>query len=185
MDPAVFLDRDGVIIENRDNYVRSWADVEIYPQALAALARLSASRFKIILITNQSAVGRGIISLETAEAINLRLIQEIELAGGRVDGIFMCPHSPSDGCLCRKPLPGLFFQAANALEVDLSTSYLIGDAITDIQAGQAAGVCQAILVRTGRGAKQASLPETSYLQPFLTCDSLEEALDCLLSTDKT
>jgi histidinol-phosphate phosphatase family protein len=155
--------------------------VEIYPQALSALARLSASSFKIILVTNQSAVGRGIISLEAAEAINRQLVDEIERSGGRVDGIFMCPHAPSDGCQCRKPLPGLLIQAANLLHLDLSASYLIGDAITDIQAGQAAGVRQAILVRTGRGHSQASLPETSLLKPFLICNSLEEALDCFLT----
>jgi D-glycero-D-manno-heptose 1,7-bisphosphate phosphatase len=181
MHPAVFLDRDGVIIENRDAYVRSWADVEIYPQALSALARLSTSRFKIIIVTNQSAVGRGIISLEAAEAINRQLVHEIERTGGRVDGVFMCPHAPSDGCQCRKPLPGLLIQAANVLQLDLTASYLIGDAITDIQAGQAAGVHQAILVHTGRGYSQASHPKTSLLKPFLTCNSLEEALNCLLT----
>lgn len=181
--PAIFLDRDGVIIENRDAYVRAWADVEIYPQALAALARLSATRFKIVIVTNQSAVGRGIITLDEAHAINRRLTAEIERAGGRVDGIFMCPHAPADDCLCRKPQPGLLTQAAAELGLDLSRSYLIGDAITDIQAGQAAGVYQAILVRTGRGAVQAALAQTVLLKPFLTCNTLDEALDWIFSRE--
>src|SRR4030067_60755 len=101
--PAIFLDRDGVLIENRSSYVLRWEDVEIYPQALAALAQASSSSYKIILITNQSAVGRAIIELETALEINLRLVQKIEETGGRIDGVFMCPHKPEDHCECRKP----------------------------------------------------------------------------------
>jgi D-glycero-D-manno-heptose 1,7-bisphosphate phosphatase len=107
MEPAIFLDRDGVIIENRPSYVRSWADVVILPLALEAMARIHASPFKIVIVTNQSAVGRGLLGLEEAWAINHHLQQVIEESGGRVDGLFMCPHSPEDHCNCRKPKPGL------------------------------------------------------------------------------
>lgn len=177
MYPALFLDRDGVIIENRLNYIRSWSDVSIYPQAIEALRRIRPSAYKIVIITNQSAVGRGIISLQTAHGINIRLKKEIESAGGRIDGVFMCPHAPKDNCNCRKPEPGLILEAAASLSLDLKRSILIGDALSDIIAGQAAGIEQNVLVLTGRGAAQSSLPKTSQIPPFLTFDTLAEALE--------
>ncbi len=173
---AIFLDRDGVIIENRDAYVRSWADVEFLPGSFEALARLSASLYKIIVVTNQSAVGRNIISIQTAEDINRRVIAEIEKHGGRIDGVFMCPHAPDAGCTCRKPQPGLLLQAAAALGIDLSTSIMVGDAVSDLAAGQSAGIRRNFLVRTGRGAAQALRPEIARLQYFTICDSLADVV---------
>ncbi|NLG71704.1 MAG: HAD-IIIA family hydrolase [Chloroflexi bacterium] len=180
MHPAIFLDRDGVIIENRPAYVRSWEDVEIFPQALTALARVCKSPYKIVIVTNQSGVGRGLIQMETAEEINRRLVREIEKAGGRIDAVLMCPHAPEDRCGCRKPLPGLFFQAARQLQIDLSRSVMIGDAVSDLQAGKAAGIPRRFLVRTGRGAIQENLPEIAAAGPFTPCDTLEEALSRIL-----
>ena len=166
LQPAIFLDRDGVIIENRANYVRSWADVTIFEPAVAALARIRHAPYKIIIVTNQSAVGRGIISLETAWAINDRLVQEIEKRNGRVDAVYMCPHAPTDNCHCRKPQPGLLLQAAADHQIDLTRSWMIGDALTDLQAGRAAGVAEVVLLQTGRGATQENLPEAEALRPF-------------------
>ena len=180
MYPAIFLDRDGVIIENRPSYVRSWSDVELYPQALTALARLKDSPYKIVLVTNQSAIGRGLISVEDAEAINQRLLGIIEAAGGRIDGIFMCPHTPQDDCDCRKPQPGLLLQAAEQLSLDMSRSILIGDALSDLKAGMAAGVQKVAIVRTGRGLQQLQSPEAAALQPFLIYNTLAEALEDLV-----
>jgi D-glycero-D-manno-heptose 1,7-bisphosphate phosphatase len=178
--PAIFLDRDGVIIENRSDYVRSWEDVHVFPQALEALANASASPYKIVFVTNQSAVGRGLMSLATAEAINCRLKALIEDAGGRVDGIFLCPHAPEAACDCRKPKPGLLLQAAQALDLDLARSVMIGDALTDLMAGQAAGVRRLALVRSGRGADQDRLPKPESLKQYQTYDSLTSALEDIL-----
>jgi D-glycero-D-manno-heptose 1,7-bisphosphate phosphatase len=177
MQPALFLDRDGVIIENRENYVRSWEDVSFFPQALQALALASPTEFRIVIVTNQSAVGRGIISIDQALDINHKIVNEIERYGGRIDGIFMCPHAPQAGCDCRKPKPGLLFQAAEALSLDLQKSIMIGDALTDLAAGQAAGIPIRVLVMTGRGASQAQLPEVRDLEPFLTYRTLADALN--------
>lgn len=177
--PAIFLDRDGVIIENRSDYVRSWADVAIYPQALSVLARMRELPYKIVIVTNQSVVGRGGISLGTAEGINERLVAEIARAGGRVDGVFMCPHAPQDGCECRKPRPGLFLQAAQKLTIDLSSSWMIGDALTDVMAGRAAGVDCSALVLTGRGKAQMERSEASRMRPFPVYDDLSAALSRL------
>ena len=174
--PALFLDRDGVFIENRANYVRSWADVEFFPQALAALAQIRDIPYKIIVVTNQSAVGRGILSLETAVALNERILGVVLQAGGRIDASYLCPAKPGTGDPCRKPRPGMLLQAAQEHQIELSQSYMIGDALTDIQAGQAAGVKQAILLLTGRGAVQAQLPLAQELPPFATLPTLADTL---------
>lgn len=181
MNPAVFLDRDGVIIRNRENYVRGWKDVEFLPSSLQALKQLSQTSYKIIIVTNQSAIGRGIITMEQAETVNQRIIEEISDAGGRVDGLFICPHTPDDHCFCRKPLPGLILQAAEALSIDLPSSAMIGDALTDIQAGSVAGIKTLILVKTGRGQKQFRKPQTLLNPPFIITDHLLSAINIILS----
>lgn len=177
MFPAIFLDRDGVVIENLPDYVRRWDQVEIYPQALQALARLNHSPYRIVLVTNQAGIGKGLIHPEDAGEINRRLCQAVEAAGGRIDGIYVCPHTPEAGCECRKPRPGLVLQAAGELDLDLKRSILIGDAMTDLQAGQAAGVGRVALVRTGRGAAQAAQALAASLPVF---EDLDEALRRLL-----
>lgn len=179
MDAALFLDRDGVIIENRADYVRSWSDVKFLPRSLQALVRIRDHPRRIVIVTNQSAVGRGLLRLEDAEAINARLVKTIQEAGGRIDGVFMCPHSPEQNCTCRKPRPGLLVEAAENLGLDLSRSILIGDALSDIQAGQAAGIPTNVLVLTGRGAEQHTLSEADHLLPFQVFSDLSSALDAL------
>jgi D-glycero-D-manno-heptose 1,7-bisphosphate phosphatase len=181
MFPAIFLDRDGVIVENRVDYILSWKDIEIFPQALHALSRIETSQYKIIIITNQSAIGRGVLTQAAADEINERLLAEIRAAGGRVDGIFLCPHSPADHCSCRKPLPGLILQAAEKLTVDLSKSIMIGDAITDLRAGIAAGIKTLAIVKTGRGAAQIKfLSKESDLSNAYVFNDLSEAISMLL-----
>ena len=177
MDPAIFLDRDGVIIKNRNSYVRDWAHVCFYKRSLDAILKLSSTSYKIVLVTNQSAVGRGLISISTADEINRRIVDQIKKSGGRIDGVFMCPHQPDDMCFCRKPQPGLLFEAAKALSIDLKRSILIGDAISDIQAGQNAGIERTILVLTGRGRMQLTQPAVRNLQPFDVFQSLSHAVN--------
>ncbi len=154
MRPAVFLDRDGVINENRPGYVKNWAEVRILPGALAALRALARLDRPIVVISNQSAIGRGLTTAEAVDDIHERLAREVETAGGRIDAFYYCPHTPDEGCSCRKPAPGLLLQAAQELDLDLARSYLVGDAVGDIQAALAVG-CSPILVKTGLG--QAAL----------------------------
>ena len=177
--PALFLDRDGVIIENRQDYVRSWSDVVIYPQALSALEKIKPSRRKIFIVTNQSVVGRGLISQNVASEINERLINEIQSSGGRIDGVFMCPHAPQENCRCRKPEPGLLLDAAAEHSIDLDNSILVGDALTDILAGKNAGINKNVLVRTGRGIDQSSLPSATQISGLLIYENLYDALEDL------
>ena len=176
--PAVFLDQDGVINQNRADYVKSWSEVEFLPTAFDALRRLAGTDFAIVLVTNQSAVGRGIVSRESARSINRQIVETVRSQGGRVDGSYLCPHHPDDNCECRKPRPGMLLQAADELGLDLGQSYFIGDAITDMQAADAAGV-QGILVLTGRGQSQAS--EASTPLPWPIASDLESAIDYVLN----
>jgi D-glycero-D-manno-heptose 1,7-bisphosphate phosphatase len=180
MTAAIFLDRDGVINENRHDYVKAWDEVRFLPGSLAALARLAATPFLLVLISNQSPIGRGILTTEQVETINRRLVAEIEAHGGRIDGVYFCPHRPGDGCECRKPRPGLLLQAARDLELDLDCSYLVGDAVSDVEAAMAAG-CRPILVLTGRGAEQQPrLRQQGYGHVPVVRD-LAEAVDLILA----
>lgn len=174
--PAIFLDRDGVIIENRDAYVRSWADVEIFEQAIETVVALQPLPYHIVIVTNQSAVGRGIISLAQAVGINDRLVEIIHNRGGRIDKVYICPHSPAAGCDCRKPKPGMLLTAAQELDIDLAESIMIGDALTDLEAGIQAGVKDTILLATGRGSVQAALPQAEKYSSSLRFPDLTAAI---------
>lgn len=177
MFPAIFLDRDGVVIENRADYVREWSHVTILPNAIDALSGFHLEGFKVIIVTNQSAVGRGMLNLQDAQRINERLVKTIKELGGWVDGVFMCPHKPEDNCVCRKPQPGLLLQAARESSIDLGTSWMVGDAWTDLLAGQAAGVAGTIMVRTGRGASQLDQTQPNEIRPFVICDDIFDAFN--------
>jgi D-glycero-D-manno-heptose 1,7-bisphosphate phosphatase len=155
MQKAIFLDRDGVIIHNRSFYVRTWNDVKIYPYSFAAIALLAKLPHKIFMLTNQSAIGRGLVDIQTAIQINERLVMEIQANGGRIDRVYVCPHAPGELCTCRKPNPGLIFQAKADFDLDLKDSWLVGDALSDLQAGLNGGVKNLMLVQTGRGKKQS------------------------------
>lgn len=183
MRSAVFLDRDGVLIENRPSYVRNWAEVAWIPGALNALVRLAATPWAVVLVTNQSCVGRGLLTLEEAESINDKLAWVVRAAGGRIDGIYMCPHEPSAGCDCRKPRSGLLLAAARDLDIDLRSSFMVGDAVTDAVAADGAGV-RPILVLTGRGAEQAKKLGGGGPCPDRIVRDVDEAVDYVLSRDE-
>lgn len=175
---AIFLDRDGVINHDRPGFVKSWAEFEFLPGVLDALRLLAATPYAIVVITNQSAVGRGLLTLQTLDEIHARMLQVIRAAGGRVDAIYYCPHHPDAGCLCRKPRPGLLLQAARDLDLDLSRCWLIGDSPRDLRSAAAAGV-QAILVRTGHGEAALCLITSSLPAIFVAAD-LREAVEHIL-----
>jgi D-glycero-D-manno-heptose 1,7-bisphosphate phosphatase len=179
MYPAIFLDRDGVLIENRSDYVRDWSHVKIIPEAIHALCLAAVRHFKIVIVTNQSAVGRGLLPHAHAEEINRRLVNLIRHQGGQVDGVYMCIHKPDDDCICRKPRPGLLLQAARELSLDLERSWMIGDAWSDVQAGQRAGVRHTILLKTGRGTEQLLQPSPEELAGHLIFDNLPLAFDAI------
>jgi len=150
---AIFLDRDGTLNVERADYVKSIAELVLLPGALAALKALSALAVPIILVTNQSVIGRGIVDQATVDAIHAHLRTQARASGGRIDAIYVCPHHPDAHCHCRKPQPGLLLAAAADFQLDLTRCIFVGDSLTDYAAAQAAG-CQPVLVRTGRQAQQ-------------------------------
>jgi D-glycero-D-manno-heptose 1,7-bisphosphate phosphatase len=145
---AILLDRDGTINVERVDYVKTIDELVLLAGALDALATLSAFGVPIVLVTNQSAIGRGIISHEQVDEIHVHLCSLVRTAGGRIDAVYLCPHRPDEGCACRKPKPGLLQTAAAEMGFDLQRSIFVGDSITDYQAARAAG-CMPVLVRTG------------------------------------
>ena len=185
MHRAVFLDRDGVLIENRADYVRDWSHVTLLPWTVDALRGFHGRGLKIIVVTNQSAIGRGLLTLETAWEINNRLIQNIKDKGGWIDAFYMCPHRPQDECICRKPQPGLLLQAAKELSLDLGSSWMVVDAWSDLLAGQFAGLRVIIMVKTGRGASQLLEAHPEEVKSFLTYDNLLDAYKAILELMQT
>lgn len=178
--PALFLDRDGVLIENNPTYVRSVAETHFIPGALDALARFRAARpeWRVLIATNQAGVGKGLISPAAVEAIHALVLQQVRAAGGRIDGIYMCPHRSEENCSCRKPSPGMLLQAADEWGLDLARSVMIGDAVTDVLAALAAGVTP-VLVQSGLGtAADLSRAGLSHIRVW---PDLASAIDAVLT----
>ncbi|MFH1075981.1 MAG: D-glycero-beta-D-manno-heptose 1,7-bisphosphate 7-phosphatase [Pseudomonadota bacterium] len=148
---TALLDRDGVINKDRSDYVKSWEEFEFIPGSIAAISLLKKKGYQTILVTNQSAVKRGIISKDQLEVIHKNMLEAIASEGGKIDAIYYCPHTPDEECSCRKPEPGLILQAQNDLGFDPALSVMIGDDARDIMAGKAAGCGKLILVKTGKG----------------------------------
>lgn len=178
--PAVFLDRDGVINANREDYVRCWTEFTFLPGALDALRRLAALAWPVVVISNQAAIGRGLVSREAVEEVNGRMVAAVQAAGGRIDDVLYCPHRPEEACGCRKPQPGLLLRAADRLNLDLSLSFLVGDAECDVLAAQAAGL-RPVLVRTGRGEAQLTLMRQHGVDGFHLADDLPGAVDWIVN----
>jgi D-glycero-D-manno-heptose 1,7-bisphosphate phosphatase len=171
---AVFIDRDGVICENRDDYVKSWDEFKFIPGAAEALAALHTAGIRIFVVSNQSAIGRGIVTRQTVDGINEKMIDVLRAAGAEIEAVLVCPHSPEDGCACRKPEAGLLIEAAGEYGVDLERSWMVGDAESDIVAGTRAG-CETVLVLTGRGADQVRAAEWGHGRPDLVAHDLVDA----------
>jgi histidinol-phosphate phosphatase family protein len=149
---TVFLDRDGVINQDSEAYVKDPSEFEFIPKSPEAIALLSQSGFQIIVITNQSMIGRGLAPKESLDAIFEKMKAGVEAAGGRITDIFYCPHVDEDRCSCRKPKPGLILQARKKYRIDLGRSFMVGDSAKDILCARNAGCAGAILVKTGNGA---------------------------------
>ena len=147
----LILDRDGVINEDRDDYIKTPEEWVPIPGSIEAISRLYREGWKIVIATNQSGLGRGLFDMATLNAINMKLQKAVAAAGGRVEAIFFCPHAPEDHCECRKPRSGLFRDIATRYGLDaLRGIPAVGDSLRDLQAAQPMG-CTLHLVRTGKG----------------------------------
>ena len=187
--PAIFLDRDGVLIEEV-HYLSSIEQIVILPGVLDGLARLRLNGFLLVVTTNQAGIARGMFSEATLKEIHLHLDTLFLESGIRVSQWKYCPHHPTAGignykisCSCRKPKPGMVLEAAKELHIDLKKSYLIGDKISDVQAAKAAEVSP-ILVRTGYGKEHESLVQDSGISILGVANDFSEAVEMILLDQK-
>jgi D-glycero-D-manno-heptose 1,7-bisphosphate phosphatase len=176
--PLVILDRDGVINEDSDDYIKSAEEWIPIPGSLEAIARLNQAGVRVAVATNQSGIGRGLFTLGDLNMMHARFHQALARVGGHVDGIFFCPHRPDEACECRKPAPGLLRSISLRFGIPLGGVPFVGDSLSDILAAQAARA-QPMLVRTGKGRRTLSAhPELQQLPCF---DDLASVVDELLS----
>jgi D-glycero-D-manno-heptose 1,7-bisphosphate phosphatase len=180
--PAIFLDRDGVINRNRADHVKTWSEFEFLPGALNALQLLAQLQRPIVVVSNQAAIGRGLATRESVEEIHQQMRRMVARSGGRIDSVLYCPHRPEEACGCRKPEPGLLLYAAQKFNIDLQRSVLVGDAVSDLKAAVAVG-CKPILVKSGRGQEQLVMALQMGMPVFHVADDLLAAATWILETE--
>jgi len=171
MRPAVFLDRDGTVNEEV-NYLDHAENLRLIEGAGQAIHLLNEAALPAILVTNQSAVGRGYLSKARLNEVHRELARQLAGYDAHLDAIYCCPHLPDQGCACRKPQPGLLERATEEHGLDLGRCFLIGDKASDLEAGRRAG-CRTVLVLTGYGAEQRAAIEASTPPDFVARDLLE------------
>jgi D-glycero-D-manno-heptose 1,7-bisphosphate phosphatase len=170
MKRAVFFDRDGTLILDR-GYMSHPSQVELM-HASELLKSLHANRFQIVITSNQSGVGRGLMTASEAEAVTAELLRQLALQGASVDAVYYCPHAPEDGCECRKPKPGMLLRAARDVGIELKESFLVGDKPSDCEAGQSVG-CQPIYLT--KGHTNEGIPGS-----WMLASNLQEVLEAIL-----
>jgi D-glycero-D-manno-heptose 1,7-bisphosphate phosphatase len=183
---ALLLDRDGTLTVEGEWLTRH-EDLVLVPGAARALARLAAQGWKLVMITNQSAIARGLITPAQLDAIHAELQRQLGAEGAHLDAIYSCPHHPTAGlgpykveCECRKPKPGMVLQAARELGLDLARCWMVGDAARDLEAGWAAGV-PGILVATGKGRAEYELLRARHEEPQAFVPDLPAAVEWILA----
>ncbi|MDD2338081.1 MAG: D-glycero-beta-D-manno-heptose 1,7-bisphosphate 7-phosphatase [Geobacteraceae bacterium] len=184
MNKAVFLDRDGVINVEK-GYLHRVEDFEFLPGVPRALHLLKEAGFLLIVVTNQSGVARGYYSLEAVHELHRHLQDQLKPYGAAIDGFYICPHHPEyesddqpSDCSCRKPLPGMIVKAVSDFHIDPARSYLVGDKLSDIEAGRAA-CCRCLLVRTGYG----DVPEENVPKDVTIVDDLLAAARSIIAKE--
>ncbi len=179
---AVFLDRDGTINEEI-GYLSDPEKVCLIPGAAEALVRLKMAGFRLVVVSNQSGVARGLFTEDDLHKVNLKLADLLEAKGAKVDAYYFCPHHPRHGemvdCECRKPKTGMAVSASEKFGIDLSSSYFVGDKATDIELGKNAGG-KTVLVLTGFGSEEKALLEEKGMAPDMVSESLPEAADWII-----
>lgn len=175
---VVFLDRDGVLNEDRDEYIRTVRDVKVYPYVPEAILQLTRHALSSIIISNQSGINRNYFSRETAEKIFNKVIQTAESSGGRITDYYYCPHTPEERCSCRKPRTGMIQQAVVDHRISLDEALMVGDSHSDYETARSAGI-PFILVRTGKGKKTEEELKTAD-PDLMVVDNLKDAVSWLV-----
>jgi D-glycero-D-manno-heptose 1,7-bisphosphate phosphatase len=182
--PLIILDRDGVINFDSDAYIKNPDEWLPIPGSIEAISRLSHAGWAVAVATNQSGIERGLFDISTLHAIHNKMVQAVNQAGGRLDGIFFCPHTNSSGCACRKPAPGLMHDIARRFKRELTGVPVIGDSLRDLQAGEAVAA-DLWLVKTGKGPRtlQAAQTDPDKQLPKSTrvAENLADAIDQILA----
>lgn len=186
MNRAVFLDRDGTVCEDV-GYLDDPSKLRLYPFAIDAIRRVNEAGMLAILVTNQSGVARGYFDEATVASVHERLVRELAAGGARIDGIYFCPHHPTEGdppycqtCACRKPNPGMVLEATSEHDIELSTSYVVGDKFADIELGQRVNA-RTVLVRTGYGAGEWEYHRAAWSRsPDHVAETLDDAVTWIL-----
>jgi len=173
----IILDRDGVINEDSEDFIKSPDEWIAIPGSLDAIARLNRHDYRVIVITNQSGIGRGLLDIQTLNAIHDKMHQQLAIHGGHIESILFCPHTPEEHCVCRKPKPGLFLDLQERLNIQLHDVPVVGDSLRDLQAAQEVDATP-VLVRTGNG--EATLATAVGLDNIAVYDSLADYTDYLL-----
>jgi D-glycero-D-manno-heptose 1,7-bisphosphate phosphatase len=176
----IVLDRDGVINEDSANYIKNENEWIPIPGSLEAIALLTQNNFKVIIATNQSGIGRGLYTMEELNQIHEKMNRLLANIGGRVDSIFICPHTNEDDCICRKPKSGLLEEIEATYNFDLSLSYGVGDSLRDLEAFTHMRM-KPILVKTGNG--QTTLKEKKYPKKTKVFVNLFEAVNFIISNE--
>jgi D-glycero-D-manno-heptose 1,7-bisphosphate phosphatase len=177
--PAVFLDRDGTIAEEV-GYLNHLSRFHIYPFAADAIRRLKAAGWCVVVVTNQSGVGRGFFPESLVVETHEKLRREMDSAGAQIDAIYFCPHAGADNCECRKPKTGMLVRAATEHALDVKNSWVVGDRYSDIELAHAAG-CRSILVMTGYGRGDYEYNRESWPRgPEFVAENLNEAVNIIL-----
>ena len=180
----VILDRDGVINEDSNEFIKTREEWVPIDGSIEAIARLTKAGFCVVVATNQSGLGRGIFGPDELEAMHEKMQELVSAAGGEIAGVFYCPHHPDDDCDCRKPKAGLLDAIERAFTTSVQGAAVIGDSLRDLQAGMSKG-CRPILVKTGKGQKTLSELEQSpnnALKDLQIFDNLANAADHLISS---
>ncbi len=172
----IILDRDGVINHDSDEFIKTPAEWEPIDGSLEAIARLNYAGYRVVVITNQSGIARGLLDVEPLNRIHSKMRRMLAQMGGRIEAIMYCPHGPEDGCSCRKPHNGSFADLAHRLRVNLDNVPAIGDSMRDIQAAKASGA-RPILVKTGKGERTLAEGLPDEVEVF---DDLAAVVDALL-----
>jgi len=169
----LILDRDGVINEDSDAFIKSPEEWVPIAGSLEAVAAANQKGYRVVVISNQSGLARGLFDVATLNRIHAKMLREIARFGGRIEAIYFCPHGPNDACGCRKPLPGMLTDLGRRLDTDLCTATLIGDRETDLAAGIAVGATP-VLVRTGHG--EETLSKLDHTSDIAVYDDLAAAV---------
>ena len=181
LNKVVFLDRDGTINHDSADYIKSRFEFKFIAGSIEAIRLLTLKGFTSIVVTNQSALARKLISPVELKYIHTQMKDAISSGGGEIIDIFFCPHLPDDGCECRKPSPGLLLQAQRKYNIDLSTSIMVGDSAKDIECARNAGCGKAVLVKTGKDDDAEHILKTKQIVADHTADTLYDAAQWILT----